>query len=55
MINLNKNTVAIFQSQRDQTIAKERHCRRNEIILTKFYKKFEHIVNLQIIMEEERT
>ena len=36
MINLNKNTEAISQSQRDQNIAKEMYSQRNRNIITRF-------------------
>ena len=36
MINLNENTEAVLQSQRNEKIAKEKNCRINKTIITKF-------------------
>ena len=56
MINLNKNTEAILQSQRDQKIAKERHRRINENIIIEFGIRSSRISLISnMLMEEEWT
>ena len=56
MINLNKNTEAILQSQRDQKIAKERHLQRNKTIIKKSGIGSSRILLISnMLMEEERT
>ena len=56
MINLNKDTEAILQSQRDQKIAQARHRWRNKTIIKKFGIKFSRVLLISnIIMEEQQT
>ena len=56
MINLNNNTEAILQNQRDQKISKEMHHQRNNTIITKFGIKSLRISLISnMLMEEERT
>ena len=56
MINLNKDTEAILQGQRDQKIAEARHRQINKTIITKFGIKFSRVLLISnIIMEEQQT
>ena len=54
MINLNKNTEAIF-SERHQNTEKERYCQKYKTIITKFGILSSRVLLISnILMEEER-